>query len=379
MKKVLFILASAELGGAEKQAIILASEIIKQNIFLVEFVLFDDFRGAASDRLSEKNIKTYFCKPISSKYLLITWFRIFKYWQLLLKISPDYLLPYTYYPNIYSCFLSKYIRENKCIWNQRDEGIGFNQSFITRKALSRADYFIANSKNAREFLLHLNIPSEKIAIIQNGFINTTVKTPRSQIRRSLNIEEETLICCMISNITPYKDHDTLLKAWKIVCDTLNDRSLVLLLVGRLGSTYESLVSLAAKLSITSQILFMGPTDDINQILNAVDLSVLSSRSEGLPNVLIETMFAKVPFTGTNIPGIVNVLGNDYSQYLSEPGNCQDMAEKIIWFIRNPIETNELAQRNFNILADKYSSERLLKDTVMLLETNEPGFKEEPKK
>lgn len=184
---------------------------------------------------------------------------------------------------------------------------------------------------------------------------------------------------MISNITPYKDHDTLLKAWKIVCDTLNDRSLVLLLVGRLGSTYESLVSLAAKLSITSQILFMGPTDDINQILNAVDLSVLSSRSEGLPNVLIETMFAKVPFTGTNIPGIVNVLGNDYSQYLSEPGNCQDMAEKIIWFIRNPIETNELAQRNFNILADKYSSERLLKDTVMLLETNEPGFKEEPKK
>lgn len=369
-QKIIFILSSTELGGAENQAILLANEFIKKNTFLVNFILYKSEieTGAVPNKLSKLNIPYYIIKWPSSRYLVLKYFRLLKYIFLLKKLHPAILMPYTTYPNIFTSFIWKYTGAQLCIWNQRDEGIALSTNWFTRKAISNSTGFIANSITAKDFLINkFNIPIEKISLIHNGMIELEVLVERDEWRRKLSFDSNDILICMIANISKYKDHETLLRAFKLLQTKYTEKPLKLLLVGRFDTNYEYLLNLSKELNISEDIYFLGKLDDIGSLLNAIDISVLSSKSEGLPNVVIESMYSGVPVIGSRIDGIIEVLGDNYREYLATPGDFNELSEIFLFFLNNPATTVKLIKTNKNRVASKFSLNNLYEATLKTID------------
>jgi len=94
---------------------------------------------------------------------------------------------------------------------------------------------------------------------------------------------------MVANLSGFKDHEALIRAWRLVLDQLSseERNAKLLLAGKNFGTEPSLKRLVGKLSLEDDVLFLGQVEDVSGLLQSVDLGVYSSKSEGSPNGVLE--------------------------------------------------------------------------------------------
>jgi len=113
----------------------------------------------------------------------------------------------------------------------------------------------------------------------------------------------------VGRFTYAKDHETLLRAFALLRAR---RPVTLVLIGD-GEDEARVRALCAELGLDEDVRFTGFTRNPYKLLARGTLSVLTSRFEGLPNVLIESMAVGVPILSTACPyGPIEVLGkNEY--------------------------------------------------------------------
>jgi glycosyltransferase involved in cell wall biosynthesis len=142
---------------------------------------------------------------------------------------------------------------------------------------------------------------------------------------------------MVANLQRFKDHITLLKAWRVVVDRLasEGREAVLLLAGRFDDTPLNLKALAYDLELGRSVRFLGSVKDVSGLLGAVDLGVHSSVNEGCPNGVLECMAAGLAVAGTDYPGILEAVGAEGYAHLAPPGDAEALAERIIKLALDP--------------------------------------------
>jgi glycosyltransferase involved in cell wall biosynthesis len=141
---------------------------------------------------------------------------------------------------------------------------------------------------------------------------------------------------------------------------------VLVLAGRHDGAYESLASLASELQIEGYVRFAGPVSDVRGLLNAVDVSVFSSRSEGCPNAVLESMAAGLPIAGSDIKGIRDVVGFGGTQFLAPVGDAESLAEVLLTMAKNPELCARIGTENSERVKQKYDSLRMCRETAALL-------------
>src|SRR5205085_1382097 len=159
-------------------------------------------------------------------------------------------------------------------------------------------------------------PPDRIRVIHNAVELAAPVRNRASWREALQLSERAFVACMVANIGPYKDHVTLLRAWRLVVDKLDVRDLdvALLLAGRFGDDVHNLKALAFDLGLDSSVQFLGHVDDIAGLLSAVDLGVLSSPSESSPNAILEAMASGLPVVGADNSGMREALGTKVREY-----------------------------------------------------------------
>ncbi|HLD29081.1 MAG TPA: glycosyltransferase, partial [bacterium] len=99
--------------------------------------------------------------------------------------------------------------------------------------------------------------------------------------------------------------------------------------------------LAGKLSLSSRVIFRGSCTDIRPFLSLMDLFVLPSHSEGLPNSVLEAMCMKKAVLLSDIPAHREIASDKVSAFFFRPGNPADLAEKIIDLYRQPQTRSEI--------------------------------------
>jgi phosphatidyl-myo-inositol dimannoside synthase len=140
---------------------------------------------------------------------------------------------------------------------------------------------------------------------------------------------------------PYKGVDTLLRATDLCKRRKIDFALHI--IGD-GKYLESLERLSTELGLTDRVSFLGhlPQNAIRHQLDAADLFVLASRTEGLPRALLEAMARGVPCVASAVGGVPEVL-NPNALVSSE--NPAELAQKITETLRSPELMNAMSQAN----------------------------------
>jgi glycosyltransferase involved in cell wall biosynthesis len=77
-----------------------------------------------------------------------------------------------------------------------------------------------------------------------------------------------------------------------------------------GPDHAALVALADRLGLADRVHFLGPVAAVHSLYPQLDLVVIPSRSEGLPNVLLEAMGARVPVVATRVGAVTEVLDGE---------------------------------------------------------------------
>jgi len=124
----------------------------------------------------------------------------------------------------------------------------------------------------------------------------------------------------------------LLEAFAILPDELGSHTR-LYMVGE-GPERAMLEAKRAALALDDRVILLGARDDVLDLLMAADAFVMSSKSEGLPMVLLEAMAAGVPCVATAVGGIPALFGKDRGLLVraQDPG---DLAAAMATLARSP--------------------------------------------
>ncbi len=329
-KKIVLVIPSFRLGGAERQALQLAS-YLKASGGQVE-LWAPEPSGIVTERAESLEIawrQANFPLP-KKKSRKIS--RLWSFTRELRRAKIDILLSFGYHANLVCGLTWRPAGIPVYFWNQRDEGLHFSGSRLERLAIRQTQHFISNSAHGAEFLVnHFGVPAEKIRIIPNGVELPEPQLSRQAWRDRLGIKPGTFVACMLANLSAYKDHETLLKAWRIVSDSLQiqNQEAVLLLAGADAGKETTLKALTYDLDLGQKVRFLGYVEDIPGILAASDLAIFSTKAEGLPNGALESMAAGLAVVGTDLPGLREALPPQSWTYLSPPGDAAALAQNIL--------------------------------------------------
>lgn len=149
----------------------------------------------------------------------------------------------------------------------------------------------------------------------------------------------------VGRLDPVKGLDGLLHAMKgVVQQVPNVR---LLLVGD-GPERDPLMSLTSDLHLDSLVQFLGPRDDVPLLLKIADLFVFPSRTEGLPNALLEAMAAGRPIVATDVPGCRDLITNERNGLVVPYGDTIALRSAIVRLLEDRVTARRFgdeARRN----------------------------------
>ena len=165
------------------------------------------------------------------------------------------------------------------------------------------DEVVCNSQAGADRLAASGVAREKLAVIGNAMPAAVFETAAPALPRS-NASRVTMIARM--NAT-YKNHAGFLRIAAEVHKRLPEVEFLLVGDGPLRAEIEQQ---AAALGLGERVLFLGDRRDIPAILAASDMSVLTSDSEGLSNVVLESMAASVPVVAYDVGGNPELVNDD---------------------------------------------------------------------
>jgi glycosyltransferase involved in cell wall biosynthesis len=354
-------------GGAERQALILAS-YIKANVSEhVTFIAFEDGTNFRS-LLEVAGIQVWFFpfkhhtskhKKILRYYQLVKFIRLFK---------PDVLLPYVAESNKIVAQTWKYTGAQFAFWNQREEGRKLYGTALEQKLIRKVSAIVSNSFEGADALKKTYKLSDKdITVINNGIAPHNQEFITADWHQELGIETNRPIVSMIANITDRKDHETLLKAWAIVILACKQKNLELPFLILAGRTYDKLRLLAFDLNLSNHIAFVGEVNSVQDLIAQSYFCVFSSNLEGCPNGVLECMEQGKVVVGTNISGLRQAMGENYAEMcLSEPNNHNSLAEKILGIINNNELRIEIGLYNERRILEEFSVEQMVNNYLDLI-------------
>lgn len=365
-RRIVFVLFNLELGGAERQALILARHLVEQEKAEVEVWGFNKPGPVAQS--CERIGVPWRVVPYPFKSGRVARFAgLARVARRLRRARPDILLPYTYVPNVICGLIWRWTGAQACVWNQRDEGVTPFISEWARSASQRTPMFVSNSRAGERFLTdRLKVDPGRVRVIENGIEQLSVAGHRSSWRARLEIADDSFVACMVANLHDNKDHRTLLRAWRRVVEGCNGRKAVLVLAGRHDGAYESLVSLSRELDLNGHVRFAGQVSDVPGLLSAADVGVFSSVTEGCPNGVLESMAAGLAVAGTDIEGIRSVIAPAGLEFLAPPQDYEALAGAILKLEKDSDLRVTIGAENQQRVKEKYSAARMCEETVAVL-------------
>lgn len=232
--------------------------------------------------------------------------------------------------------------------------------WLRRAAAKLVDAYVAVTPSlAKIALQNRECEPDKVRVIPNG-IDTALYAPnpsaRQRVRAELGIPEDAWLVGTVGRLAPEKDQGLLIDAMK---ELLHARCR-LLIVGA-GPELETLRSRAQATGRQQFIHLVGERDDVPQLLAALDLFALTSRSEGLPLVLLEAMATGLPVLSTAVGGIPDLVRHRATGFLTPMQDLVSFSKYLSWLASKPYEAFEIAHAGRELVLARHSVSRMAQD------------------
>ena len=212
---------------------------------------------------------------------------------------------------------------------------------IDRRVLRWMDKVICVSAAQAQKVRRAGVREKRILVIRNAIRPERFKDPdpayREQLRRMFP-EPVRQIVGAAGRLSPEKGFAVLVDA---AAEVVKTSPAVGFVVFGDGPLRASLARQIAAKGLEGRFLLAGFRSDLDRFLPQLDVLVLPSFTEGLPNVALEALAAGVPVVGTAVGGTPEVVEDGRTGCLVPPGNPQAMADRIGWVLGDDAAAREL--------------------------------------
>ncbi|AZQ43881.1 glycosyltransferase [Nonlabens ponticola] len=180
--------------------------------------------------------------------------------------------------------------------------------------------------------------------------------------RKTESDEVVKIVCL-ANLRPDKDHENLIRAFKICVES--NQNIELSLIGKVANDDYSnkIEELINELDLNERIVIHGEQNNIQQLLHAYDIAILSSRSEGLPIALLEYGAAALPVVCTDVGQCKDVLNDCGIIVPSE--NSEALSVGLMTLVDNPDLRKTLAHQFIAQVLSNHGSDSYIRQLLPL--------------
>jgi glycosyltransferase involved in cell wall biosynthesis len=278
------------------------------------------------------------------------------------KAEFDIVVPFTFWPCLAAALVQRRLGARKILWNHRGgfyyEGISYTP-FLVDQILQRQPVFVANSTAGGQFLRHVfSLQGDQVRIIRNAYAPEADEDARPSGERNSGV----ISLLHLANLWPYKDLETVLEAIRQF--KAGGFRCTLHVAGRFMNAghQKAIRKMVLSLDIEDCVRFHGAADRsvVHRLLAAADIGLLSSRSEGMPNSVMEYMYAGLPVLATDIPGVREVVGDDNTAWLFSPGDASALCDLIVRLARDRALRKDLGDANRRRIINEFGVDKIMR-------------------
>jgi len=244
-------------------------------------------------------------------------------------LKPDIVQTWLPHGDLIGGIAAKLAGINRIVWNIRysklEKDVVKLRTIILIKFLSKLSFIIPKiiivvSKSALKNCKDLGYCVDKLRLIQNGFEVSTIIPDKKKYKKKY-----IPILGSIARFDPTKDHENLLKALSIV--KKKNINFICHLIGlNIDKNNKILVNQIKKLELSSCVKLLGKSNDVLKSMRALDIHILSSKTEGFPNVVAEAMILGIPCIVTDVGDSALIVGK--TGWVVQPKNPVKLANAI---------------------------------------------------
>ncbi|WP_094226523.1 glycosyltransferase family 4 protein [Methanolobus psychrotolerans] len=219
---------------------------------------------------------------------------------------------------------------------------------LVKFVTNRADKVISVSEEMKGILVNrLGADSSKVEVISSGIdTHSFIPMDREQMRNELDLPMEKKIVLFVGRLHKLKGLDLTYECAKQTPDILY------VFIGRKDgeqvATYEN-------------CLFAGeiPRNDIPKWMNAADILVLPSYTEGLPNVVVESLSCGIPAVVSDVGGCPEVVKDGVTGFVVRTGDAEQLREKIVFLLSDDSLRYNMGIEGRKDVVERYDHDRLM--------------------
>lgn len=330
MRKIFHVITGLNQGGAEAVLYKICEET--KDKFSHSVISLTD-KGFFSEKFESLNIPVY---VINFRNLFFIPFLVIRLYKLIKIQKPDVVQTWMYHADFFGGVAAKIAGVSPIIWNIRGP-LNPKKTNLETHLLARICAIISRwipykivscSEYAAKVHIGLGYIANKLMIIPNGYkipdlseLNVPTLPPKTN---------KLAVVGMIARYDPYKDHKSLLMALKFVKQERIDFR-CLLAGSEIDKDNSDLMNLIRSANLENNIELLGLQKNVNEVIEKLDIHILSSVDEAFPNVVAESMAMGVPNVCTNVGDAALIVGG--LGWIVEPGKPKDLASGILEAIK----------------------------------------------
>lgn len=284
----------------------------------------EDFKKAGAELITLSVKKAYGLSGLKALKFLISFFK---------KENIDILQCHFLKADLLGVFAAKFSGVHTVITARRDLGFwrSSRQILINRMLGKMCDCYLANSEAVKQATQQQEgVTGQKIGVIHNGIDANrfaVCESSRVKVREELGLKPEDTVVGLIANMRhTIKGHSDLIQAMPEVIGAYPHVKFLLAGKGPLKEGYQQQVD---ELNLNANVLFVEWAGAMNQLINAIDISVLPSHTEGFSNAVLESMATEKPVVACAVGGNLENVFEGETGFLVPPRDPKALAEKIM--------------------------------------------------
>tara|TARA_B100001057_G_C22813192_1_gene936293 strand:- start:575 stop:1681 length:1107 start_codon:yes stop_codon:yes gene_type:complete len=358
-KKLVIFMPFIGGGGVEKNLFLISNYLSKKINNLKICTISNKFQKKFNSNIKLIYPKKKYSEDINIRIkYLICLFELFKY---LRKNKNSVVL--SFQANIYCIVICKLL-DVKVIVRSNSSPSGWYHNnikkFIYKKLILLAEKIIVNSLDfKKQMKTKFNIKVENIF----NPLNLYEIKKKSKEKIKYNFSNKRLNIINIGRLTHQKDQITLLKSINLI---KNKIKVNLLIIGN-GIEKNNLKNYIKENKLSRFIKIKNYLENPYPFISKSDLFILSSKYEGLPNVLLEAAVLKKFIISTDCPtGPREILNNGKGGFLFKTGDYKKLSQLILYFFKNKKKLKSKIDYTYSSLSKYDLNKNLMKYYIMLL-------------
>ena len=348
-KNILYLTRTMGLGGTEK-VILQLCEGLKDDF---NKIVVASRGGLHEDVLNKSGITHYKISDFENKNPIVILKTIIELIKIIKSEDIDIVHSHHRMGTFYTNIVAKLIKV-KVVHTAHNT---FNDKKIfTKLALKNVEIIAVGEKVKENLVDFYKIKNSNIKVIYNGIKQEKNTCPKA-IEELLTLKQNGFyIVGNIGRLSKQKGMEYFIKSIPQIIE--KEHKIRFVIVGD-GELREELECLTKKINIEDSIIFLGYRDDIINVINHLDLVVLSSLWEGLPLTPIETFMQGKTIVATDVDGTGEIVENGFNGILINSRSENEIAEAVLRLYRNDGMKKQMEKRALETYINKFTYERFI--------------------